>query len=436
MELPELIASRGARIGVVGLGYVGLPLVSAFHRAGFSVIGFDVDAKKIDKLRRGQSYLRHLGETFVAEMLEAGRFDATIEFERLEEVDAVCICVPTPLGVHNEPDLSYVAQTTDAVARSLRPGQIIVLESTSYPGTTRELMLPRLEAGGLRCGRDFYLAFSPEREDPGNQAHDRLSVPKLVGGIDPASTTLAADLYRHAYKNVVPVSSDEIAESAKLLENIYRAVNIALVNEMKLILTEMNIDVWEVIRAASTKPFGFQAFYPGPGLGGHCIPIDPFYLTWKAREVGHPTRFIELAGEINRAMPEYVVRRTAQALNERSRPLRGSAVLVLGVAYKPNIDDVRESPGIEVIEKLLRLGARVAYSDPHVPRTHKMRRHDLDLSSVPLSQETLRKYDCVVIITNHDAYDWQMIADNAPLIVDTRNAMVSIEGRREHIVQA
>jgi len=436
MELPELIASRRARVGVVGLGYVGLPLISAFHRAGFSVIGFDVDGTKVDKLLRGQSYLRHLGETFVAQMLEAGRFDATIEFERLEEADAICICVPTPLGVHNEPDLSYIAQTSEAVARSLRSGQIIALESTSYPGTTREVVLPRLEAGGLRCGHDFFLAFSPEREDPGNRAHDPLSVSKLVGGIDPASTALATDLYRQAYKNVVPVSSAEVAESAKLLENIYRAVNIALVNELKLILTEMDIDVWEVIRAASTKPFGFQTFYPGPGLGGHCIPIDPFYLTWKAREVGHPTRFIELAGEINRAMPEYVVRRTALALNERNKSLRGSAVLVLGVAYKPNIDDVRESPGIEVIERLLRLGAKVAYNDPHVPRTPKMRRHDLGLSSVPLSLETLQRYDCVIIITHHDAYNWQMIADNARLIVDTRNAMAGVKGDREHIVQA
>jgi UDP-N-acetyl-D-glucosamine dehydrogenase len=436
MELPELIASRRARVGVVGLGYVGLPLISAFHRAGFSVIGFDVDATKIDQLRRGQSYLRHLGETFVAEMLEAGRFDATIEFQRLKEADAICICVPTPLGVHNEPDLSYIQQTADDIARSLRPGQIVVLESTSYPGTTREVLLPRLEASGLHCGREFFLAFSPEREDPGNRTHDPLSVSKLVGGIDPSSTALAMDLYRHAYNNVVPVSSAEVAESAKLLENIYRAVNIALVNEIKLILTELDIDVWEVIRAASTKPFGFQPFYPGPGLGGHCIPIDPFYLTWKAREVGHQTRFIELAGEINRAMPEYVVRRTALALNERNKSLRGSAVLVLGVAYKPNIDDTRESPGIEVMKRLLRLGAKVAYNDPHVPRTPKMRRHDLGLSSVPLSLETLQSYDCVIIITHHDAYNWQMIVDNARLIVDTRNALAGVKGDRRHIVQA
>jgi UDP-N-acetyl-D-glucosamine dehydrogenase len=436
MELLELIASRRARVGVIGLGYVGLPLVSSFHRAGFSVIGFDVDAAKIDHLRRGQSYLRHLGETFVAQMLEAGRFDATTEFQRLKEADAICICVPTPLGVHNEPDLSYIEQTADDIARSLRPGQIVVLESTSYPGTTREVLLPRLEASGLRCGRDFFLAFSPEREDPGNRTHDPLSVSKLVGGIDPTSTALATDLYRQAYKNVVPVSSVEIAESAKLLENIYRAVNIALVNEIKLILTEMDIDVWEVIRAASTKPFGFQPFYPGPGLGGHCIPIDPFYLTWKAREIGHQTRFIELAGEINRAMPEYVVRRTALALNECKKSLRGSAVLVLGVAYKPNIDDTRESPGIEVMERLLRLGAKVAYNDPHVPRTPKMRRHDLGLSSVPLSPETLQSYDCVIVITHHDAYNWQMIADNARLIVDTRNALAGVKGDRGHIVQA
>jgi UDP-N-acetyl-D-glucosamine dehydrogenase len=437
MELQELIASRRARVGVIGLGYVGLPLMSALHRAGFSVIGFDIDASKIDQLRRGDTYLRHLGGQFVSQMLEAGRFEATVEFQRLHEADAICICVPTPLGAHNEPDLSYIERTADDIARSLRPGQLIILESTTYPGTTRDLLLPRLEASGLRCGRDFFLAFSPEREDPGNLTHDRLSVSKLVGGVDPASTTLATDLYRHAFTNVVPVSSAEIAESAKLLENIYRAVNIALVNEVKLILTEMDIDVWEVIKAASTKPFGFQAFYPGPGLGGHCIPIDPFYLAWKAREVGVPTRFIELAGEINRGMPDYVVRRTALALNDRRKSLRESAVLILGVAYKPNIDDVRESPGIEVIEKLSRLGAKVAYNDPHVPRTPKMRRHDLGLVSVALDPESLQKYDCVIIVTNHEAYDWKMIADNAKLIVDTRNALAGVKSEcTGHIVQA
>jgi len=437
MELQELIASKRARVGVIGLGYVGLPLMSAFHQAGFSVIGFDVDAAKIDQLLGGKTYLRHLGEKFVTHMLQAGRFDATVEFQRLHEADAICICVPTPLGVHNEPDLSYVERTADDIARSLRPGQLIILESTTYPGTTRDLLLPRLEASGLICGRDFFVAFSPEREDPGNLTHDRLAVSKLVGGVDTVSTMLATDLYRRAFKNVVPVSSAEIAESAKLLENIYRAVNIALVNEVKLILTEMDIDVWEVIKAASTKPFGFQAFYPGPGLGGHCIPIDPFYLSWKARELGVPTRFIELAGEVNRGMPDYVVRRTALALNERNKPLRGSAVLVLGVAYKPNIDDTRESPGIEVIEKLSRLGAKVAYNDPHVPRTPKMRRHDLGLSSVALDPESLEKYDCVIIITNHDAYDWNMIADNAKLVVDTRNALAGIKSDRGgHIVQA
>jgi UDP-N-acetyl-D-glucosamine dehydrogenase len=318
----------------------------------------------------------------------------------------------------------------------LRPGQLVVLESTTYPRTTREILLPRLEAGGLLCGRDFFLAYSPEREDPGRRDFNTQTIPKLVGGIDAPSTQCAAALYRRAVKNVVPVSSAEVAESAKLLENIYRSVNIALVNEMKMVLTAMGIDVWEVIAAAATKPFGFQAFYPGPGLGGHCIPIDPYYLTWKAREVGMTTRFIELAGQVNHAMPDYVVERLAHALNDRGKSVKGSRILVLGLAYKPDIDDVRESPSFEIIEKAQDLGAVVDYNDPHVPATHKMRKYDLGMRSIELTATALAGYDAVVIATHHSAYNWQWIADNAKLIIDARGAMRHITGRREHIVSA
>ena len=437
MKLSEKIEAGTAVVGVIGLGYVGLPLAAAFNRAGFPVLGFDVDPKKIDLLRRGENYLKHLGPSMVADMRSQGRFDATSDFSRLGEADAVISCVPTPLGKHLEPDLSYVERTADDIAKTLRPQQLVVLESTTYPRTTREVMLPRFEARGLKCGVDFYVAYSPEREDPGRKDHSTQTIPKLVGGIDPRSGEIATALYRKAIRQVIPVSTAEVAEAAKLLENIYRAVNIALVNEMKVVLTAMGIDVWEVIRAASTKPFGFQAFYPGPGLGGHCIPIDPFYLTWKAREVGHSTRFIELAGEVNRGMPEYVVHRVVLALNERSKSVKGSRILVLGLAYKPDVDDVRESPSFELIERLEELGASVDYNDPHVPATHYMRRWgDLGKRSVPLGPDSLRGYDCVLVATHHAAYDWQMVAENAVLIVDTRNAIREVKGRRDHIVTA
>lgn len=436
LRLPPKIADGSAVVGVIGLGYVGLPLLHAFHNAGFRVIGFDVDPEKIAALHRGENYLKHLGPNMVKEMVSAGRFDATNYFERLSEADAIISCVPTPLGSHLEPDLSYVEKTAEDIAKTLRKGQLIVLESTTYPRTTREVMLPKFEATGLKCGTDFYLAYSPEREDPGRKDFNTQTIPKLVGGIDPASTEVAVALYRKAVKEVIPVSSAEVAESAKLLENIYRAVNIALVNEMKMVLDAMGIDIWEVIAAASSKPFGFQPFYPGPGLGGHCIPIDPFYLTWKAREVGLPTRFIELAGEINRHMPEYVVRRLALAMNDRGKAIKGSRILILGLAYKPDVDDVRESPSFEIIEKLAALGAKVEFNDPHVSATHKMRHHDLHMQSVPISAESLKKYDCVVVATHHKAYDWQMIADNAALIVDTRGALRNVKGRRDHIIAA
>jgi UDP-N-acetyl-D-glucosamine dehydrogenase len=436
MDLPSKINDRSAHVGVIGLGYVGLPVLAAFHRAGFNVIGFDIDPAKIEALHRGENYLKHLGKTLIHDMKSAGRFDATVDFSRLTEPDAILICVPTPLGAHREPDLSFVRKSAEAIALRLRPGQLIVLESTTYPGTTRGIVLPILESRGLRCGADFFLAFSPEREDPGRKDASTQTIPKLVGGIDEISGKIAVALYQSAINKVIPVASAEIAEAAKLLENIYRAVNIALVNEMKMVMTAMNIDIWQVIAAAGTKPFGFQPFYPGPGLGGHCIPIDPFYLAWKAQEVGIPTRFIELAGEINHQMPDYVVQRTALALNSRGKPVKGAKILILGLAYKPDIDDVRESPSFELIEKLTHLGAAVAFNDPHVPATHRMRKYDLQLRSVPITAQSLHGYDCVVISTHHSAYDWQMIADHANLIIDTRGAMRNVTGKREHIVPA
>jgi UDP-N-acetyl-D-glucosamine dehydrogenase len=436
MTLKSKIESGSAVVGVIGLGYVGLPLLAAFHRAHFPTIGFDIDQAKINALKKGESYLKHLGDSLVGELHSGAKFDATREFSRLGEADVIISCVPTPLGAHLEPDLSYVEKTAEDIAKTLRAEQLIVLESTTYPRTTREIMLPKFEARGMKCGKDFYVAYSPEREDPGRKDFNTQTIPKLVGGIDQISGELAEALYKRAIKQVIRVSSAEVAEAAKLLENIYRAVNIALVNEMKMVLTAMDIDVWEVVRAASSKPFGFQAFYPGPGLGGHCIPIDPFYLTWKAREVGMPTRFIELAGEVNRGMPDYVVHRTTLAMNERGKAMKGAKILILGLAYKPDVDDVRESPSFELIEKLEHLGSKVDYHDPHVGKTHKMRHHNLEMTSISLSPETLKSYDCVLIATHHSAYDWQMVADNSKLIVDTRNALRNVTGRRDHVVSA
>ena len=418
MSLHEKIADRSAVVGVMALGYVGLPLIRTFFDAGFKVLGFDVDPQKIEQLRRGENYLKHLGEDLVSAMVGSGRFDATTDMTRLGEVDAVLVCVPTPLGEHLEPDLSYVEQTARDIAAHLRDGQLVVLESTTYPGTTRKLMDPPLAATGKR----YHLAYSPEREDPGRKDHSTQSIPKLVGGIDPEAGELATALYRTAIAQVIPVSSAEVAEAAKILENVYRAVNIALVNELKVILTAMGVDVWEVIDAAATKPFGFQAFYPGPGLGGHCIPIDPFYLTWAAREHGQTTRFIELAGQVNHEMPDYVVQRCMLALNDAGKPARGAKVLVLGLAYKPDIDDVRESPSFELIRQLRQLGSDVDYHDPHVPATHAMRHYpDLPtMRSVELTDDALAGYDLVLVATHHSSYDWDRIARQAKLIVDTR----------------
>lgn len=435
-ELRDKIANRTAVVGVIGLGYVGLPLVKAFHSAGFPVMGFDVDPSKIEALRMGRSYLKHLNDGFVHDLSTSDRFAATTDFDQLADADVLLICVPTPLGKHLEPDLSYVEQTADAASATLRPGQLVVLESTTYPGTTRDLVLPRLEKAGLKCGEDFFVAYSPEREDPGRKDFTTQSIPKLVGGIDEISKELAVELYSAAVEKIIPVKSAEIAEAAKLLENIYRAVNIALVNEMKVLLTAMDINVWDVVEAAATKPFGFQAFYPGPGLGGHCIPIDPFYLSWKAREMGMSTRFIELAGEINHAMPDYVVQRTVLALNKNGKAAKGAKILVLGLAYKPDVDDVRESPSFEIIEKLKDLGAIVDYNDPHVPHTQRTRRHDLQMTSMNLSPATLTGYDAVVIATNHQVYDWAMVAENAKVVIDTRNALGAFKQSKSGITPA
>jgi UDP-N-acetyl-D-glucosamine dehydrogenase len=418
----DKLNSKTAVIGVVGLGYVGLPLARAIFDAGYRVIGYDLDNSKIEKLRRGENYYHHLGD-IVSRMAKSDRFEPTDKPRRLNDADVVILCVPTPLGPHNEPDLTYVLDSTRMVASILRKGQLVVLESTTYPGTTRKDMQPILEATGLTCGEDFFLAYSPEREDPGRKDHSTQSIPKLVGGVDEVSTDLAMAFYPRCIKQVHRVSSAEVAETAKLLENIFRGVNIALVNELKVVLTEMGIDIWEVIEAAKTKPFGFMPFYPGPGLGGHCIPIDPFYLTWKAKEIGKHTKFIELAGEINKAMPEYVINRVMIALNESKKSLKGAKVLVIGISYKPDVDDTRESPAAEIIEMLWKHGAVVNYHDPHVPVFPKMRDHAIDLKSLKLTEKTLKDHDCVLIVTDHANVDYAAIGKHAKLVVDSRNAM-------------
>jgi UDP-N-acetyl-D-glucosamine dehydrogenase len=435
-SLVRKIEGKQAVVGIIGMGYVGLPLALAFDRAGFRVLGFDIDPAKVRKLNRGESYLKHIGAGRVAAMARRGKFQATGDFRRLREADAIAICVPTPLTGMKEPDLSFVVNSTEQVAAALRRGQLVVLESTTWPGTTDEVLKPILERRGLRCGRDFFLAFSPEREDPGNPVYHTGNIPKVVGGVDPVSTTLCAALYGQVIEDVVIVSSARAAEMTKLLENIYRSVNIALVNELKLLMHRMGIDLGEVIRAAATKPFGFTPFYPGPGLGGHCIPLDPFYLSWKAREFDFSTRFIELAGEINTGMPYYVVERVGEALNRRGKALKGAKVLILGVAYKKNVDDVRESPAITIIELLLAKGARVAYHDPHIPRLPKMRRSRLSMASTPLTAGLLKGQDCVVIVTDHDALDYQAVVDKARLVVDTRDVTRGIARGRQKIVPA
>ncbi|MFI4892795.1 MAG: nucleotide sugar dehydrogenase [Phycisphaerales bacterium JB058] len=434
-QLEQKVADRSVVVGVVGLGYVGLPLASALHQGGVHVIGFDIDPSKITAFAERKNYLKHLGDEMFAELATSDRFDVTTDFARLGEADVVIVCVPTPLRGDRTPDLSYVIDTARAIGRTLRPGQLVVLESTTYPGTTRREFLSSImdsvpaDNQKLRSGEDFLVAFSPEREDPGRKSHATATIPKLVGGLDDRATRVACDLYRIGVREVIPVSSAEVAEAAKILENVYRAVNIALVNEMKLILSDMDIDVFEVVRAAATKPFGFQPFYPGPGLGGHCIPIDPYYLAHRAKEVGREAKFIELAGEINHAMPAYVVERCVEALRSRGVEPQKARVLVLGLAYKPDIDDVRESPSFELIELLRQKGAHADYSDPYIRATWKMRRYDLGLTSIELTPESVASYDAVIISTNHTAFDYELLAEHARLVVDTRDAMRIYESR-------
>lgn len=428
----QKFADKTAKIGIVGLGYVGLPLMLRYVDIGYQVLGFDIDEEKVEKLNNGESYIEHIPAGKIADARK-NLFEATTNFTRIGEVEAVILCVPTPLNKYREPDMSFVIDTTDAVKPYLRAGQVLSLESTTYPGTTEEELLPRIEEGGLKVGENVFLVYSPEREDPGNPDFETRTIPKVIGGHTPACLEVGIALYQPAIDKVVPVSSTKAAELTKLLENIHRAVNIGLVNEMKIVADKMDIDIHEVINAAATKPFGFVAYYPGPGLGGHCIPIDPFYLTWKAREYGVNTRFIELAGEVNSGMPEYVVNKTALALNDHHRSIKGSKILVLGISYKKNVDDMRESPSVEIMELLRDLGAEVAYCDPHVPVFPNMREHKFDLKSEPFTAENIARFDCVVLTTDHDKFDYDLIKQHAKLIIDTRGKYL---GKSDNVVKA
>ena len=443
---PEFFTGKGIRVGIIGCGYVGLPLALRFADVGQKVTGFDLDKFKVDKLNAGESYIQHIPAAKIREHVEAKKFDATTDFARLGEMDAVLICVPTPLDERREPDLSFVENTAQAIAPNLQKNQLVILESTTYPGTTEELVLPILEKGGLLCpivrdsnikdvATDFYLAFSPEREDPGKKQYGLAQIPKVVGGVNPPSGRAAAGLYSQIVSKVIPVSSTRAAEMVKLLENIFRCVNIALVNELKQLCLRMGLDIWEIIDSAATKPFGFMPFYPGPGLGGHCIPVDPYYLSWKAREYDFATRFIELAGEINTAMPYHVADAVSAALNQRERSLKGSRVLLLGVAYKKDVDDLRESPSLKLLELLTDRGASVDYNDPYFAALHKMRHYDFSkMRSVDLTPDRLASYDCVLIATDHSSYDYDAIVRSAKLVVDSRNATRRVTHNREKIV--
>ncbi len=436
MELLQKIESKKAKIGIVGLGYVGLPLLMEFVEQGFTTVGFDIDNKKVDQLNKGQSYIKHIADARIATVVESKLFGATSDFSRIKEVDCILICVPTPLTRYREPDLSYIKNTSETLAKHLRKGQLIVLESSTYPGTTEEVMKPILEKSGLKGDVDFWVAFSPEREDPNNPKFNTRTIPKVVGANTDEARKLVSTLYNQVIVKTIPVSSSQAAEATKLLENIFRSVNIALVNEMKIILDRMGIDVWEVIEAAKTKPFGFMPFYPGPGLGGHCIPIDPFYLTWKAREYDMNTRFIELAGEINTSMPFWVIRKLMDALNDRGKSLKGSKILVLGAAYKKDIDDPRESPSFKLMEILIDKGAEVDYNDPFIPELPSMRMYDVKGKSVELTEENLAKYDCVLVSTDHSVYEFDFIVKHAQLVIDTRNATVNVKDTDNKIVKA
>jgi UDP-N-acetyl-D-glucosamine dehydrogenase len=443
---PEFFKGAQLKVGIIGCGYVGLPLALRFAEAGHKVTGFDTDPNKVAMLNAGKSYIEHIQQTKIQQFVNSRHFSATTDFARLKEADAIIICVPTPLDERREPDLTYVEQTAISIQPHLQKGQLVVLESTTYPGTTEELVLPILEKSGLHCAIaagpeyenvpcDFFLAFSPEREDPGNKQFGLAQIPKVVGGVNPPSGRAAQALYAQVVGRVVPVSSTRAAEMAKLLENIFRCVNIALVNELKLLSQRMGIDIWEVIDAAATKPFGFMPFYPGPGLGGHCIPVDPYYLSWKAREFDFSTRFIELAGEVNTAMPYHVVDAVGAALNDRQKSIKGAKILVLGVSYKKDVDDLRESPTLKIMQLLQQRGANLDYNDPYFPQLHKMRHYNYEsMKSVPLNPQTIASYDAIVISTDHSTYDYVAIVDAAKLVVDSRNATRRVVRHRERIV--
>lgn len=434
-ELLKKIDDKSVLIGIIGLGYVGLPLALEFANKNFQTIGFDIDEKKIPILMDGKSYIKHINEEKIAAVVKNKKFIATSDFSQIKNCDAIIICVPTPLDHHREPDLSFIKNSGKEVAKFIRAGQFISLESSTYPGTTEEILQPLFEEKGLKVGEDFFLAFSPEREDPNNPNYSTSTIPKVVGGVTPSCLEIACKLYDQVIVKTVPVSSPRVAEATKLLENIYRSINIALVNELKMVFDKMNIDVWEVIEAAKTKPFGFQAFYPGPGLGGHCIPIDPFYLTWKAREYDINTKFIELAGEINTYQPHYVVQKLIEALDSKGKTLNGSKILILGASYKKNIDDMRESPSLKLIEIIQNKNGIVDYSDPFVPKLPPTRKYKFEMESVNLTPKLINSYDAILLSTDHDNFDYEMIAKNSQLIIDTRNAFGK-RGFTENIVKA
>jgi UDP-N-acetyl-D-glucosamine dehydrogenase len=434
-RLIRKILNKNALVGIIGMGYVGLPLVLRFCEEGFTVLGFDIDSKKVATLRKGKSYLKSIPSSRISRFIRNGHLDVTDNFSRLNKADCILICVPTPLTEKMEPDLRYIENTNEAIRRNLRKGQLIVLESTTYPGTTEELILPKLETTGLKAGKDFFLAFSPEREDPGNKRFVTHQIPKVVAGLTPSCQKAVTTLYSQIIKEVVPVSSPRVAELTKLLENIYRSVNIALVNELKMLADRMGIDIWEVIEAASTKPFGFSPFYPGPGMGGHCIPIDPYYLSWKAREYDFTTRFIFLAGEINVHVPYYVVAKIQDALNQRGKSIKGAKILILGVAYKKDVDDARESPALAIMDLLQKKGAVLLYHDPYIPSLPSFRKYSFKLNSSPLSEPLLRRIDAAVVVTDH-SIDYRRIVKLVPLIIDTRNVTKGMDRYKKKIVKA